>query len=700
MRRLRTVANANDLLECGDLSPLFERADDLAGSCSWNRVIHSPNVGTSKKAATSRRTPKDFARFVGIAAVAVTVLLSACGIGSTEAAQPAKYEVGVDRNVRVCMRDGVHLATDVYYPMQDGRPLPGKRPAVLMRTPYDKTRWGVRYTRFFAEQGYLSVAQDCRGRFESEGEFFPFVDDPEDGYDTIEWLARHPMCNGKVGMHGVSYMGWVQFHAATQHPPSLVTMIPHDGPTNAYHYSLRSGGALHLGLLQWILSVARNGKEAQADPAAARAIAGMGSGRAFLEWCDRIPWQRGQTPLRLTPTYEDAAMKLYFENYEYNDFWRQPGLGMSEYFDDFPDMPILWVVGWYDWYPRTISDGYQTMVAMGRKNQHFLCGPWTHNNFRPAAGDVHFGTRGAKVRTYDDFLQVELAWFDRWLKGDTEADLDSPVSVFVMGGGDGTRADDGRLNHGGTWHYGNAWPPEGVRPTSFHLHAGGVLATSEPAEPTASTTYTYDPRNTVSSNGRCIIAYAPEITRGFGGMGPRDQIELPTLPGHGTPGRPIAERPDVLVFQTPPLPDDVRIAGDVKAVLWVSSDAPDTDFYVKLVDVYPPSDDYPNGYAFPVSEGMLRARYRESWESPVAMQPGEVYRIEFPLEPTASLFQAGHRIRVDVTSSSFPNFDVNRNTGDPNGRTSRVARNTIHHDAAHPSAIVLPIWPIGEMRKE
>ncbi|HUT92757.1 MAG TPA: CocE/NonD family hydrolase [Thermoguttaceae bacterium] len=632
-----------------------------------------------------------------IAGVAVAVLLWADGNPPAQAAQPGEYQVGVERNVRVRMRDGVHLATDVYYPMENGRPLQQKLPAVLMRTPYNKAAWGVAYTRFFAEHGYLSVAQDCRGRFESEGEFFPFVDDPEDGYDTIEWLARHPMCDGKVGMHGVSYMGWVQFHAATQHPPSLVTMIPHDGPTNAYHYSLRCGGALHLGLLQWILSVAQNGREAGQNPAAAKAVREMASGRAFLEWCERIPWQRGQTPLRLTPAYEDAAMKLYFENYEYNDFWRQPGLGMSEYFDDFPDVPILWVVGWYDWYPRTISDGYQKMVEMGRKNQHFLCGPWTHNSFRPTAGDVHFGTRGAKVRSYDDFLKLELAWFDRWLKGDADADIGSPVSVFVMGGGDGTRADDGRLDHGGQWHYGDAWPPEGARPTSFHLQPGGALSPSEPPERSASTTYTYDPRNTVSSNGRCIVAYAPEITRGFSGMGPRDQIELATLPGHGTPGRPIAERPDVLVFQTAPLSEDVRIAGDVRAVLWVSSDAPDTDFYVKLIDVYPSSDDYPNGYAFPVSEGILRARYRGSWEEPRPMRPGEVYRIEFPLEPSANLFKAGHRIRIDVTSSSFPNFDVNRNTGDPNGRTWRVARNTIHHDAEHPSAIVLPIWPLGEM---
>jgi putative CocE/NonD family hydrolase len=627
--------------------------------------------------------------FITVAAIAL-----ACTSGNQPvvAAQQTQYEVEVERNLRVPMRDGVHLATDMYFPVEDGRPLNKKLPAVLIRTPYNKAAWGVAYTRFFAEHGYLSVAQDCRGRFQSEGEFFPFVDDPEDGYDTIEWLASHPMCNGKVGMHGVSYMGWVQFHAATQGPPSLVTMIPHDAPINAYHYSMRCGGALHLGLLQWILSVAKNGREARQNPAAAQAIRGMASGRTFLEWCARIPWQRGQTPLSMTPAYEEAAFKLYFENHQYNDFWRQPGLAMDEYFGSFPEMPILWVVGWYDWYPRTISDGYQKMVKLGRKNQHFLCGPWTHNSFRSSAGDVHFGTRGAKIRSYDDFLKLELDWFNRWLKGDTDADIGSPVSVFVMGGGEGTRADDGRLNHGGTWHHGDAWPPQDVRPTFFYLHPNESLSETKPQQAHASTTYAYDPQNTVSSNGRCIVAYAPEITRGFSGMGPRDQIELFTLPGHGTPGRRIAERPDVLVFQTAPLSEDVTIAGNIKAVLWASSDAPDTDFYVKLIDVYPPGKDYPNGYAFPVSEGILRARYRDSWQDPRPLRPGTVYRLEIPLEPSANLFKAGHRIRIDICSSNFPNFDINRNTGDPNDSNWRLARNTIHHDAKHPSAIVLPIW--------
>ena len=176
-------------------------------------------------------------------------------------------------------------------------------------------------------------------------------------------------------------------------------------------------------------------------------------------------------------------------------------------------------------------------------------------------------------------------------------------------------------------------------------------------------------------------------------MGPRDQIELETLPGHGIPGMPIASRPDVLVFQTQPLSEKVRIAGNVKVILWASSDSPDTDFFVKLIDLYPPSPDYPTGYAFPVSEGILRARYREGWETSKLMEPGKIYRIEIPLEPSANLFAVNHRIRVDICSSNFPNFDINRNTGDPNDRRWRIAENTIYHEMNHASCIVLPTHP-------
>jgi putative CocE/NonD family hydrolase len=356
-------------------------------------------------------------------------------------------------------------------------------------------------------------------------------------------------------------------------------------------------------------------------------------------------------------------------------------------------MPILWVASWFDWYPRTISDGYQKMLQMKRKNQYLLVGPWSHNNFRTTVGDADFGNAGGRISSYQDFLQMERTWFDRWLKDDATIDLGPPVKFFMMGGGDGRRGPSGLLNHGGQWIETDAWPPRGTIPTEFYLLRGGRLTTSRPKEHAASSAYVCDPKNTVSSNGRCIIAYGPAASSGFAGMGPRDQIDLETLPGHGYPGRPIVERPDVLAFQTPPLRRDVRIAGNICVRLWVSSDAPDTDFFVKLVDVYPPGQEGARGYGFPVSEGILRARYRYSFENPTPMAPGEVYRLEFPLEPAANRFAAGHSIQVYICSSNFPNFDINRNTGDLHDHSGRPARNTIHHDREHPSAIVLPLWP-------
>jgi putative CocE/NonD family hydrolase len=616
--------------------------------------------------------------------VLVAACLSGIRLSAGEPAKPTpKYQVRIERDVPVRMRDGVKLATDLYIPLQDGRPLSEKIPAVLQRTPYNKS--GVeKDASFFASHGYLSVVQDCRGRHNSGGTFFPFINEPKDGYDTIEWLAKHPFCNGKVGMFGCSYLGWVQLQAATQRPPALKTMIPFQGPNNGYHYSMHTGGAVHLGLLRWCLGVASTGHEARKNPPLAKGVQTMLADDAFLNWAARTPWKRGQTPLSSIPTYEDGAFQLFFENNDYNDFWRQPGLGMDEQFASYPDIPILWVGGWYDWYPRSISDGYQKMVALKHRNQHLLMGPWTHNNFEPACGDAHFGFGGRDLRSHEDYWHLELQWFNRWLKDDRTAEIGKPVQVFVMGGGDGKRVKD-RLNQGGQWYHGDTWPPQDARPTPFYLQAGGGLSREKPTRPESSTSYTYDPRNTVSSTSRCFTFRRA--------VGPKDQIELATLPGHGLPGMPISSRPDVLVFQTEPLAKDVVIAGNIKIVLHVSSDAPDTDFFVKLIDVHPPSLDYPAGFALPLTDGVLRARYRESFSTPSPLKSGQVYRLEFPLEPSANLFRAGHRIRVDVCSSNFPSYDINRNTGDPNDRRWRIAENTVWHDAKHLSAILLPIAP-------
>ena len=605
-----------------------------------------------------------------------------------------KWDVILLKDVIVPMRDGTKLATDIYLPGENGLPLREKLPVVLQRTPYNKGEESYgRPARFFAANGYMSVIQDCRGRFNSEGDFAPFRQEPQDGYDTVQWLAKHPSSNGKVGTYGVSYMGWVQFETATQHPPNLVTMIPHTGPTNAYYYSMHVGGTLTLGLLQWHLHMAMTSKEAQQNPLVVEAIKSMRTGTDFLQWASQVPWKRGQTPLSATPKYEDSAFKFYFENYDYNDFWRQAGLGMNEYFDSFPDIPTLWVTGWYEVYPRSIIDGFQSMVSRKRKGQFLLGGPWTHANTNPYAGDANFGGDAGVIPDGLEFLEFEKQWFDRWLRDKPTAQIGKPVKIFMMGGGDGKRGADGRLNHGGSWYSDETWPLNNTRPTRFFFHQDNSLSQTRPTETGSWTTYTYDPRNAVNSDGRCEIAYGPAIKLGFQGMGPRDQIQVETLPGHGTPGMPIASRRDVLVFQTQLLSDDVKMAGNLKAVLNASSDAPDTDFFVKLIDVYPPNADYPAGYAYPVTDGVIRARYRDGFEKPVLMKSGTIYEITIPIQPVANLFKAGHRIRVDISSSSFPNYDINRNTGNPKDRTWRIANNTIYHAADNASYLEIPVVP-------
>jgi putative CocE/NonD family hydrolase len=387
---------------------------------------------------------------------------------------------------------------------------------------------------------------------------------------------------------------------------------------------------------------------------------------------------------------------LFFENRDYNDFWRQPGFGMEEYLDRFPVMPMLSVVGWYEIYTRSIVETHQAMVRKGRKNQYLLAGPWTHANTDASCGDVNFGSGASKIPDVGSFERFQVQWFNRWLKDDSGAELGQPIKIFVMGGGDGRRGEGGRLNHGGAWHTGNVWPPEQSTMTNFYLQSGGVLSAQKPNVQAASTEYDYDPRNTLSSDGRCEIDYGPAAGHGFTGMGPRDQIQHRTLPGHGEPGKPVAARKDVLVFQTAPLEHDLTMAGDLRAHLKVSSDAPDTDFYVKLIDVYPASKDYPSGYAFPVTDGVLRARYRNGFEKPQPLEAGKVYDIAIPLQPAANLFKAGHRIRIDISSSSFPNFDINTNTGNPRDPSWRIAHNAVQHDRIHASSIELPIFRNGK----
>jgi putative CocE/NonD family hydrolase len=605
------------------------------------------------------------------------------------------FDCVIARDLRVPMRDGVRLATDLYQPSRDGEALPGPWPGLLVRTPYGKEERPAASATFFARHGYLVAVQDCRGRYGSEGRFVPFVDEPEDGYDAVQWLAAHPRCDGQVGMYGGSHLAWVQFHAATQAPPALKTIVPHYGATNAFHHSMREGGALHLWWLGWLRWLAGQGSHtAREAPHLGRVM----ESEPLLPWLTSLPWRRGQSPLRLVPEYEDALFRMIEED-AYGEFWRQPGLAMDERFADFPEIPILWIGGWYDYYPHAISDSFARFVGLGRRDQYLLMGPWDHSGFGPASGDVWFGEAAAV-----DLQQVQLAWFDHWLKGEGALPFRGPVRVFTMGDGEGAtgrRHESGRLIHGGTWRECAGWPPPEAEARRYYLQPDGALAPEPPTATAAATVYTYDPNDPVPSVGWC---YVSDVASGYAVLpGPRDLVQPAPLLGRGQVGAPLAARRDVLVFTSAPLAAELCVVGPVEARLWIASDAPDTDFTARLSDLYPPSADTPTGYALPVSEGILRARYRTSMSDPRPLVPGEATEIRITLSPTANCFRAGHRLRLDISSSNFPRFEPNRNTwspGTPPGadRRARAAENRVYHDAARPSSLLLRVLPKTDLQ--
>ena len=587
---------------------------------------------------------------------------------------PGPYDVTVTRDVRLAMRDGVTLSTDLYLPARNGRAL-GPASAVLVRTAYDRGNFANDCT-YFASHGYTAVAQDVRGTFGSEGAFFAFVNEADDGVDTLNWLTTSEHCNGDVGMFGCSYMSWVQMALATQNPVGLKCLIPFGVGIDTFHHYAYPNGALQLGMIRWVIfDVWR--RAARDNPELLATIDAID----FIRFAAELPWQRGQTVLAQSPQFEDIIF-TYLEHRTYDAFWRQPGQAFDLYFEQFPDIPMLWVSGWWDGYPRSVCEGYRKLSERGRgERQHLLLGAWVHNQMSGnSAGDVDFGP------DMDiDRLDTQRLFFDRHLRADASVDAGAKVRAFVMGGGSGRRTAEGRLHHGGRWWHSEQWPPPGMTITPYYLHEGGSLSRDAPTVHDAMTVYQHDPNDPVPS-----IA-VPWIFANYPDRGPADQLEPTELIGNCTPGKPLAERADVRVFQTPPLESDVRLLGPLQARLYVQSSAPDTDFCVKLVDVYPPSEDYPQGYAMIVAEGIMRMTYREGGEQLVPMQAGAVYEIVIDCFPAANLFAAGHRIRIDIASSNFPRHEINRNTADPFSPEKIVATNTVFHDAARPSHVLLPI---------
>ena len=609
-----------------------------------------------------------------------------------------QYGVVRDDDVMVPMRDGVSLATDIYFPASDGRRADGKFPVLLERTPYNKRRPGnVTDGKFFARRGYVCAVQDVRGRFQSEGEWYPFAKEAPDGYDMVEWIAAQSWSDGQVGTMGSSYAGSDQSALATLDPPHLSSMIVGVGASNYYHSSMRQNGALEQRFLIYAFRMAVTSKEAQADPDLKTALT-----RAFTQQIEEIvehfPLREGATVLRRLPNYERWAIDLLTHG-DYDEYWKQRGYAISEYYEQHADVPTLYLGGWYDSYARNTCESFIALSKLKKSEQRLLMGPWTHGGWEVSyAGELDFGIDSPII--YND---LRLAWFDHYLKGmHTEAADWSPVRIFTMGTGDGRRAIlgapgewaeyPGRVGHGGYWRDELDWPLPGTSPTPFYLQAGGLLSPGRPEDADVPpTTFAFDPRDPVPTIGGGISAADPVMSPGA-----FDQRGRPDFIGcHDTLS--LSSRGDVLTFQTPVLSEDLEVTGPIEMRLWASSSAVDTDFTAKLIDVYPPGGEYPEGLAFNITDSIIRARYREGWDKPRLMTPGQVYEFVFQLYPTSNVFRKGHRVRLDISSSNWPRFDVNPNTGGALGleRTYEIATQTVHHDGRRPSCVVLPIQGPG-----
>lgn len=604
-----------------------------------------------------------------------------------------QYGVTCNQDVMVPMRDGVSLATDIYLPDSGTHPAQARFPVILERTPYNKRSAGaVTNGKYFARRGYVCVIQDVRGRFESQGEWYPFAKEAPDGYDTVEWLGTQSWSDGQIGTMGGSYSGSDQSALATLDPPHLATMIIAVGASNYYHSSMRQNGALEQRFLVYAFRMAMTSKEASSDPNLKAALV-----KAYSEEMnaivDSFPLREGATLLRRLPSYERWAIDILTRG-DYDDYWKQRGYAISEYYEQHADVPTLYVGGWYDSYTRNTCQSYVELSKIKKSDQRLLMGPWTHGQYEVTySGDLDFGTE-----SHVHFNDVRLAWFDHYLKGmNTEVADSLPVRIFTMGSGDGRRIVSGapgfgsdypgRINHGGYWRSEPDWPLPGTLDTPYYLHEDASMGPDMPKAEESSTQYVFDPTNPVPTMGGGISA-ADNVMR----PGAFDQRGRPDF--HGCKDTmPLNVRGDVLTFQTPVLRTDVEVTGSIEMHLWAASSAPDTDFTAKLIDVYPPDHDYPDGLAFNITDSIIRARYRNGWERPEMMTPGQPYELVFQLYPTSNLFRKGHRIRLDISSSNWPRFDVNPNTGKGLGvdRSYQNSTQTVYHDSARPSHVTLPL---------
>jgi putative CocE/NonD family hydrolase len=565
----------------------------------------------------------------------------------------------VEKSLRVPMRDGVWLATDLYR-NADG----SAAPVLVMRLPYDKERFVSPETMTLVQAGFHVVIQDSRGRFASQGEFHASVQEINDSVDCYTWVAQQSWCDGRIGTLGGSYVGQVQWLASPQMPDAVQAMAVLLAPVDHYSDIAYRGGVLNLGSMLFWCSMMALGEQGRriaagtATPAALQAQAMAAGNLANLY--NELPLA-GMAHLQgISPHFFD-----WISHPAYDDFWHKIDARNFAQIDK----PVLHIGGWYDIFLNGSLQGYIGMrrnakSAEARSRQKLVVGPWSHGtNWTSSYHEMEYGMHASGEAV--NLTGLQLRWHERWVKGIPNGiDQEPPVRIFVMG-----------INQ---WRDEADWPLPDTRYTPYYLHSNGHAntlhgdGTLSPVAPgkEAPDQFVYNPLDPVPSiGGANLMPFASAI-------GPRDQRQVET-------------REDVLVFTTPVLTQHVEVTGPVIAHLYVSSSAPDTDITCKLVDVHP------DGRAMLLTDGILRLRYRHSFTEPTLLQPDEIVPVTIDLWSTSNVFLAGHRIRVEVSSSCFPKFARNSNTGGNVAMESpeqyQVAVNRIYHDANHPSHLLLPI---------
>lgn len=561
-------------------------------------------------------------------------------------------DVALERDVGCRLPDGVTLRADVYRPFAEG-----EAPVLLMRLPYDKTtagaNWGYAHPAWYAGHGYVVVAQDVRGRFASEGEFTPFASEAADGYESVEWAARLPGSNGAVGMYGFSYPGATQTLAASTRPPSLRAIVPGFTSSQFYDGWTYAGGALSLASVAgWASFLALDTARRRGDADAHAGLLGGLGAAPGLFWSLPLHGYLSELDTH-APYFHD-----WLEHSSYDDYWRATSLE-----EDFSriTVPALHLGGWYDIFITGTVKNFTGIRGAGgpaAARQKLLIGPWQHSPWRaigaPARSDLG-------PNAVDDW---QVRFFDEVLKDESTGVFDSPGRVYVIG-------ED--------WRDLDNWPPPETAETAFYLHSegranslyGNGALSLEPPEDERPDIYLYDPLMPSLSHGGhscCAETIAP--------MGPADQ-------------EPYEASKGVLVYTTAPLEADVVLLGDARLELFASSSALDTDFTARLCVVEP------GGLSTNIKEGIIRARFRNSLSAPELLEPGRVYRYSLSLGPLGIRVPAGNRIRLDVSSSDFPQWDRNLNTGGTLGAepatAAKVATQAVFHDRERPSRLTLPI---------